>query len=319
MNFFESLKKNKAFMSFFKRGIGFAFILLLEILFLGITIDFQDTDLSNFYIYTPLHFILFLFIVLFFIVSIKDLLKIKKIREFNSKQFIFFFGVNLVSVFTFYLLNSYLMNNAYIAAADALFYSVLWYINGFVVVFSLVGAFFDFKFIKYFLKNFKNKILLSGVLSILSYTGLRYSFKLWPYLSKITGWLVYLLLNLIFNGVGYSIGENNLPNISVPGMKATIASPCSGIEGMGLFLILFLALILIEYKQINIKKALFLFPLGILGAFLVNVLRTFLLFVVGSLVSARFAQGGFHSNAGWILFTLYFLGFIYFSYPWMKK
>ena len=110
-----------------------------------------------------------------------------------------------------------------------------------------------------------------------------------------------------------------MPVVGTPALAAKIYSPCSGIEGAGLFLLLFTALFIIEYKNLNKGKVLVLYLVGLIGAFIVNILRTFSIFVIGNFTSPEFAIGAFHSNVGWILFTLYFLAFVYIVYPWMRK
>ncbi len=57
------------------------------------------------------------------------------------------------------------------------------------------------------------------------------------------------------------------------------------------------------------------FP-ALLGVFLLNVVRIYLLFLVAINVSRDIAIGMFHTNAGYVLFCAYFFGFLYFVYPW---
>ncbi len=316
-----SIKQNKKFMEFLKRSSIFFVIFILEVLLLGLLIDFEKVKvgIKDLYIYTPLHFILFIFVLVFFIISAKELTKIIKLGKLTYKGTVPFLVLNLMSVYSFYLLNRFFMYNIESALQNALFYSVLWYFNGIVIVLSLAFAFFDFKFVKYFLQGFKKQMFASAILSVVFYMGSIYFFKLWPFFSRIVGDSVSFLLDLVLDNVIYFIREDGTPFISLPGIRAGIAAPCSGLEGIGLFLFLFTALVLVQHREINKKKLFILYPLGIIGAFGVNILRVFSLFLVGHFISAKFAQGGFHSNAGWILFTAYFLIFIYYSYPWMRK
>jgi len=116
-----------------------------------------------------------------------------------------------------------------------------------------------------------------------------------------------------------STGSGSAPILSAGGFSAKIFAPCSGIEGMTLFITLFVVMMMIEWRFINKTKAFSLLLLGTMGAFAVNILRVYALFQVGIIVSPEFAIGFFHSNAGWILFSLYFIGFEFFTYNWMRK
>jgi exosortase/archaeosortase family protein len=49
------------------------------------------------------------------------------------------------------------------------------------------------------------------------------------------------------------------------------------------------------------------FIIGLLGVYLVNVLRLLLLIIAGVHISPRFAIGLVHTNAGWVFFIAYFL------------
>ena len=57
----------------------------------------------------------------------------------------------------------------------------------------------------------------------------------------------------------------------------------------------------------------------VLGAFLINIIRVFLLFVIGAFVSKEIALGMYHSYTGMIFFLIYFGVFWFLFYNWMKK
>jgi exosortase/archaeosortase family protein len=56
-----------------------------------------------------------------------------------------------------------------------------------------------------------------------------------------------------------------------------------------------------------------------IGLFLVNILRVYLLIVIGASISPDLALTLFHTYAGIILFIIYFLLFWLTFYKWMKK
>ena len=311
--------KNKNLIRFFERALFFLIILCLETLLLSVFIDFQFTNIQGLFIKTEVHFMLLLFVVIFFILSLHKFKKIKKLEKLDYTRFISLLFLHLAAVFFFYRLNVFIIKYLEIVNQHTLLYSVLWYVNAISIPLILLFAFFEYDFVKKFTKTFENQLWLSLVLAFISFWILENSIKLWVFFSKITSKAVYFLLSIFFNGANYTIGANNIPVVGIPAVAAKIYAPCSGVEGMVMFLILFTLLVLVDYKKFNMKKVFILYPIGVVGAFVVNILRTFLIFVVGHFTSQEFAVGAFHSNAGWILFTIYFLAFVYFAYPWTKK
>jgi exosortase E/protease (VPEID-CTERM system) len=67
-------------------------------------------------------------------------------------------------------------------------------------------------------------------------------------------------------------------------------------------------------KRATFPQALWLFPAGLAAIWIANVLRIAALIVVGTEISPAIAAGGFHSQAGWIAFTIIALGLIALSH-----
>ncbi|MEA3343912.1 MAG: exosortase/archaeosortase family protein [archaeon] len=80
---------------------------------------------------------------------------------------------------------------------------------------------------------------------------------------------------------------------------------------------LFLIIVAVDFKKIDVKRAVVVFFPALLGVFLLNVVRICALFAVGIHVSREFAVGMFHANVGWIIFCAYFFLFLWFVYPWI--
>ena len=96
----------------------------------------------------------------------------------------------------------------------------------------------------------------------------------------------------------------------------SVAPACSGYEGVGL-ISAFLALYLyLNRKEFRFPRAFVLFPLGVVVIWLLNVVRIAVLVALGYYWSADVAIGGFHSQAGWILFILTSFGLLWFASHW---
>ncbi len=130
----------------------------------------------------------------------------------------------------------------------------------------------------------------------------------WSALSSLTFFLVFVVLRLC----GFDVGVN-VPTyeIGVEGFWVQIASQCSGVEGIALitiFMGFYAALMRPELRQKRFW--LVLFPLAVLASWLFNILRIAILIVIGARVSPEHALNGFHSYAGWLMFTAIALGVV---------
>jgi exosortase/archaeosortase family protein len=143
---------------------------------------------------------------------------------------------------------------------------------------------------------------------------MNFVWSLWPYLSNLVLKLVAFLLSII--KADYRIIEPR--TVIVKGFGAQIAEPCSGIYSIFLFSALYIFIVFVDWKKINKKKAVLLFIPAIIGDFLVNVLRVFILFLFGAYISKDIAMGMYHSYTGMIFFLLYFAVFWILFYKYIK-
>ncbi len=78
-------------------------------------------------------------------------------------------------------------------------------------------------------------------------------------------------------------------------------------------------LVVSEWKKVNLTKAAGAYlPLAI-GLYLVNILRVYLLVLIGVLWSPVVAVKLFHTYAGMVFFIVYFLGFYKYIYGTFKR
>jgi exosortase E/protease (VPEID-CTERM system) len=124
---------------------------------------------------------------------------------------------------------------------------------------------------------------------------------LWGMLSRGTLQVVYALLGLVYSDVLYEPDRLLVGTASFP-IEVTYA--CSGIEGISLISV-FLAIYLWLFRaELRFPQVLWLFPFAIAAAWLANAVRIALLIVVGTSVSPEVALQGFHTQAGWLAFTV---------------
>ncbi len=120
---------------------------------------------------------------------------------------------------------------------------------------------------------------------------------------RAVSWLVQAL--------GYEvISDPQLKMIGADGFVISVAPVCSGIEGIALVTI-FVSLYLYLFRdELRFPRAFLLYPLGIAASAVLNVVRIAALLVLGLEGHPELAVGGFHSHAGWVMFTMIALGIV---------
>ncbi len=99
-----------------------------------------------------------------------------------------------------------------------------------------------------------------------------------------------------------------------------IAPECSGLEGVALIHAFGLLWLVLFRRECRFPQALLLLPAGVAVIFLLNSVRIAALILIGNAGAAGIALGGFHSQAGWIIFNLVALGFSFAAIriPWIR-
>ena len=253
-------------------------------------------------------------IVVFFMLSYKKIFDIKDFKIKHNQIWFFFLAIVFVMFHYYY---KFLINR------NIEFFSelpLLWAIVkvGIQILFAaaLFVAVFGLEFTKFILKKFKKQIVLTIAITVCFFILMLIVQNLWSYFSNVISEILYRVFSLFFNDVTYkpfvssfTMAEGGGPLLGINNFKAIIGKPCSGIDSFLLFTSLYAIIFILDYSRLKKGLTISLFFIGVVGMFLTNTLRIFLLFIVGAYIDAKFAIGLFHTNAGWILFIVYF--FIY--------
>lgn len=239
------------------------------------------------------------------------LLKKEELKTFNysfSWKQAFVFGLLAYSFFAAYVVQQ----RMYWGYEHSLSYLLTGW------TFYAIGALFLFLavFNTKFAKTYQKPILISLVV-ITAYSGTAVLLNLAGYpLARLLAKPLIALLSLS-NTVTSSI--NVAPTISAGNFSAVVGPPCTGITSLILFTGLFLFVLFLDWKKIDKKAAIWIYLVGIIGMLIVAFLRLYALFYIGANWSPKFALAGFHTNAGWLLFVVYFLVYFWFMYPKMLE
>ena len=141
---------------------------------------------------------------------------------------------------------------------------------------------------------------------------------LWSLLSETTLRGAALLMRL--TSIATTVGPE--PNLIEVGDFGVFVTPvCSGADGLGLVVLFQATWIALARERLRVRRALLLIPLGMVLAFVANVVRIAVLLWVGGAGHEDLAAGGLHSKLGWILFIGIALGTIAVAerIPWFRR
>jgi exosortase E/protease (VPEID-CTERM system) len=126
-----------------------------------------------------------------------------------------------------------------------------------------------------------------------------------------------MLQSAVFHSV-HAVLQLFLPDISVdpstfvigtPRFAVTIADACSGMEGLGLILVFAIVWLWYFRREIRFPQAFLLVPIALGCMWFFNIVRICIIILIGDAGAPDVAMVGFHSQAGWIAFTLVALAF----------
>jgi exosortase E/protease (VPEID-CTERM system) len=115
------------------------------------------------------------------------------------------------------------------------------------------------------------------------------------------------LLGFFFTGV---VSDPTNHVLGTKGFVVQIAGQCSGIDGLALMLSLTVGWLVYTRRELRMGRALLLVPVSLMAIWLLNLVRITALIAIGNAGYGTVAVGGFHSEAGWILFSCVALGFL---------
>lgn len=122
----------------------------------------------------------------------------------------------------------------------------------------------------------------------------------WSGLTYMTfasvAWILSAFGDVYADPAGYVIG--------LDGFLVWVGQACSGIQGLALIAVFLTLYFLLQRKELNFRRAWVLVPIALASSFALNVVRIAVLILVGASGSPELAVGGFHSHAGWLLFTV---------------
>jgi exosortase E/protease (VPEID-CTERM system) len=226
-----------------------------------------------------------------------------------------FIAVHLSVLALFGLVNLYLLYYAVPDSGVALACLVVWYGALGLLPVTLAAALFSFRNLYLIFKGLGSAWGIAALCGLLTMFARNLLMLAWDAPSSPLG---QAMQGATFRGVRglLSLFYPNLISDSATAVLGTerfmvhIAGVCSGIEGFALMLGLTVGWLIYTRKELRLERSVLLVPISLLLILLLNVVRIAALVAIGSAGYEAIAVGGFHSEAGWILFSGVALGFL---------
>ncbi|NTV24541.1 MAG: archaeosortase/exosortase family protein, partial [Nanoarchaeota archaeon] len=202
---------------------------------------------------------------------------------------------------------------------DSLFLTLVKYGSNALFVIFVALAVYNLKFVKEQLLKYRMQMPVLLVLCAGYFTLIQVFQKLWLVLGTMVAKSIHFLLSLTFSDVVIRLTPGQAPRLGVGKFIVGISDACSGIDSLLLFLSIYVALFALDWKMMHRRRMLILLIPGIVGTIAYNILRVYLLMLVGIFISPEFAIDMFHTNVGWILFLTFFIVYWHFGSKWVYK
>jgi exosortase/archaeosortase family protein len=157
---------------------------------------------------------------------------------------------------------------------------------------------------------------IAAAIALVSFYPLRIFTMAWPWYGQALGRSVYALSHLFVPSAHYAPALT--PTLLGPNLDVTIVFGCSGLQGVKLFQMLFALVLVVDWNQLNRRRAVAAYFGGLAAMLIANAIRITLLFVLGN-TSLQNRVIEYHLTAGWILFTLAFIVYLFTIYRWLLR
>jgi exosortase E/protease (VPEID-CTERM system) len=212
-----------------------------------------------------------------------------------------------VALSVFILVTAAILDVEPAAVRPSLLWPVAWVLSGATVFLLWLGALAPPSGWWHLMHQEYAAVLGASLVGVGAWGSGQISQALWTPLTETTLGVVRALLGLVYPDVYYDLAEQV---VGTAMFQVTIAPACSGYEGVGCVTLLLLLYLWWFRRHLRFPQSLLLLPIGAVAAWGANALRLAVLIALGTSVSPAVAQGGFHSQAGWIAFLLVGLGVI---------
>lgn len=325
----KMMKIKKGLKQFIIRTVIF-FAILISIQF-GIFLFVSQTEFFRKYLAIPDEFYIpvltglskqnvlssLLFVVIAFILwRFKDIKKFSAYRQ-NKKETAVWSIMALTAFTLHYALKYFINRNIETALPYSLILTVFKYTLNILFVIFLAFAVYNKKFLFSFTRKYRKDVGIFSIIFLLYYWIIWWFQDSWLVFSSIIGKVLYFLFSRISDNVVFRVSDDVGPILGVDNFYVGISKVCSGIESLLFFISLFVIIVITNWDNLNKKRMLLLFIPGVIGTYLLNILRIFLLILIAVKFSPKFAIDVFHTNAGWIFFLAYFIVFWHFGRKWV--
>ncbi len=257
-------------------------------------------------------------IVAFFLWRREDIFKLHSYKQ-DYKQTLIFSILALSSLLLHYLFKYWIVTNLSLTLRYVILIILIKYTLNILFVVFLALSIYNLNFIRFFIKKFYIDMIFFTIILVLYYKIIEWFQDSWLFFSTVVGKILYFIFSKFFDNVTFRISSQAGPILGVEDFKVGISKVCSGIDSLLFFISLFTILFVLNWKELDKKRMMLLLIPGLIGTFILNIARVFLIVLIAIKISPELAVDLFHTNAGWVLFLGYFIIFWHFGSKWVLR
>jgi len=303
--------------------LSFEIQLLRLIVERGVIFGLQGENylsLEPYYWSKPVIFFVFLSVIIFCTIQRET----ERLPHFSYQFSWLAFLFNLSGALLFLSFTHFITQDVTWFQAHSTLGSAIWYFLGIWTTLSVPFIFLPLKPFGKLFQTFRRQWIIAAGFAFVFIATFPLVQNLWRPLSWFVGKTVAFGLRITVPGTYFNPSDLSL---HIKWFVTSIGRPCSGVEGMSLFLVLYTAVLVIDWKDLHKGIAFLLYPVGLLMMFISNIIRIYAIELLGWEVSRNFGadvgykivMDQFHSHFGWIFYTLVILVFFKIVYPYITK
>ena len=214
---------------------------------------------------------------------------------------------NLICFVSLYMLTAQLLQRAEADMPIGGEWMLIWLLSAAGTGGSLLFSLLPWRAVRLLGRNALGVLALGCLAGVLAWAAGLATEQLWLRMSTATLQTVYFWMRPFSDQIIYSPED---AAIGTDAFVVIVAPECSGIEGIGLIVVVMAAYLWSARTRLRFPRAFWVLPVAIIAVWIGNSLRIAALIAVGIQLSPEIALSGFHSKAGWLFFCAIALALI---------
>jgi len=289
----------------------------------GVLFGLQDENylsLNPYYWSEPIIFFIFLSVIIFCTTQ-RDAAHLPRISyQFSWRAFV----LNLSGALLFLSFTHFITQDVTWFQAHSTLGSLIWYLLGIWVTVSVPFIFLSLKPFGQLFQTLRGQWIVAASFALTFVVVFPLIENFWKPFSWFVGKVVAVGLGVTVPGTYFEPRDFSL---HIKWFVTSIDKSCSGLEGVGLFLVIYTAILVSNWKDLRKGIVFLLYPVGVLMMFIAHIMRIYTIELFGWGITRNFGadlgrkivMDQFNSYFGWVVSIILILIFFKIVHPYITK